>query len=49
MDNRKNIFAECERIAAQTAEDTIERRTCEFIVQLAGALAYNTYERMLSK
>ena len=51
MDNReKNIFAECERIAAaQTAEDTtIEAgEHAEFIVQLAGALAYNTYERML--
>ena len=51
MDNReKNVFAECERIAAaQTAEDTtIEAgEHAEFIVQLAGALAYNTYERML--
>lgn len=51
MENReKNVFAECQRIAAaQTAEDTtIEAgEHAEFIVQLAGALAYNTYERML--
>ncbi|MGO2695517.1 6-phospho-alpha-glucosidase [Bavariicoccus seileri] len=51
MDNReKNVFAECERVAnTQTAVDTsIEAgEHAEFIVQLAGALAYNTYERML--
>lgn len=51
MENReKNVFAECQRIAAaQTAEDTtIEAgEHAEFIVQLAGALAYNTYKRML--
>jgi len=46
----KNVFAECKRIAeAGTAEGTsIEAgEHAEFIVQLAGALAYNTYERML--
>lgn len=51
MDHReKNVFAECKRIAdRQTAADTsIEAgEHAEFIVQLAGALAYNTYERML--
>lgn len=51
MDYReKNIFAECKRIAeAGTAVDTsIEAgEHAEFVVQLAGALAYNTYERML--
>ena len=51
MDHReKNVFAECKRIADhQTAADTsIEAgEHAEFIVQLAGALAYNTYERML--
>ncbi|WP_303974325.1 6-phospho-alpha-glucosidase [Streptococcus merionis] len=51
MDHREKIvFAECRRIAAnQTAVDTsIEAgEHAEFIVQLAGALAYNTYERML--
>lgn len=51
MDHReKNIFAECRRVAEkQTALDTtIEAgEHAEFIVQLAGALAYNTYERML--
>ncbi|MGT2715984.1 6-phospho-alpha-glucosidase [Streptococcus respiraculi] len=51
MDHReKNVFAECKRIADnQTAVDTsIEAgEHAEFIVQLAGALAYNTYERML--
>lgn len=51
MDNReKNVFAECRKIAAeQTAVETsIEAgEHAEFIVQLAGALAYNTYERML--
>ncbi|QCJ44678.1 6-phospho-alpha-glucosidase [Bacillus sp. S3] len=46
----KNVFAECNRIVeAGTAEGTsIEAgEHAEFIVQLAGALAYNTYERML--
>ncbi|WEG73478.1 6-phospho-alpha-glucosidase [Vagococcus intermedius] len=51
MANReKNVFAECRRIATEgTAENTtIEAgEHAEFIVQLAGALAYNTYERML--
>lgn len=51
MDHReKNVFAECIRIAeAGTAEGTsIEAgEHAEFIVRLAGALAYNTYERML--
>ncbi|MEO1772261.1 6-phospho-alpha-glucosidase [Candidatus Enterococcus ferrettii] len=51
MDNReKNVFAECQRVAdKQTAVGTsIEAgEHAEFIVQLAGALAYNTYERML--
>ncbi|MFC4802100.1 6-phospho-alpha-glucosidase [Neobacillus sp. GCM10023253] len=51
MDHReKNVFAECTRIAeAGTAEGTsIEAgEHAEFIVRLAGALAYNTYERML--
>ncbi|MDL2233112.1 6-phospho-alpha-glucosidase [Ruminococcaceae bacterium OttesenSCG-928-L11] len=46
----KNIFAECRRIAeAGTARDTtIEAgEHAEFVVHLARALAYNTYERML--
>lgn len=46
----KNVFAECNRIVdVGTAEGTsIEAgEHAEFIVQLAGALAYNTYERML--
>ena len=51
MDNReKKVFAECRRITqAQTAKDTTIKagEHAEFIVQLAGALAYNTYERML--
>ncbi|MGG5318949.1 6-phospho-alpha-glucosidase [Enterococcus sp. AZ072] len=51
MDNReKNVFVECQRVAhEQTAVGTsIEAgEHAEFIVQLAGALAYNTYERML--
>lgn len=51
MDHReKNIFEECNRIVeAGTAEGTsIEAgEHAEFIVKLAGALAYNTYERML--
>lgn len=51
MENReKQVFAECQRvIQAQTAVGTsIEAgEHAEFIVQLAGALAYNTYERML--
>lgn len=51
MANReKTIFAECQRVATTgTATGTsIEAgEHAEFIVQLAGALAYNTYERML--
>ncbi|EOH96982.1 hypothetical protein UAY_02714 [Enterococcus moraviensis ATCC BAA-383] len=51
MDHReKNVFAECKRIAENgTAKDTIIEagEHAEFVVQLAGALAYNTYERML--
>ena len=51
MENReKNIFAECNNIVEKnTAEGTtIEAgEHAEFIVQLAGALSYNTYERML--
>ena len=51
MDNReKNVFAECKRVADnQSAKDTtIEAgEHAEFIVHLAAALAYNTYERML--
>lgn len=46
----KNVFAECKRIAdTGTAEGTnIEPgEHAEFIVQLASALSYNTYERML--
>lgn len=46
----KNVFAECKRIAQMgTSEGTsIEAgEHAEFIVRLAGALAYNTYERML--
>lgn len=51
MDHReKNVFTECKRIAKNgTATDTIIEagEHAEFVVQLAGALAYNTYERML--
>lgn len=51
MENReKNIFAECNRIVEKgTATDTTitSGEHAEFIVQLARALAYNTYERML--
>ena len=51
MENReKNIFAECNRIVEKgTAADTTitAGEHAEFIVQLAGALSYNTYERML--
>lgn len=51
MEHReKNIFAECRRIAeAGSAEGTtIEAgEHAEFVVHLAGALAYNTYKRML--
>lgn len=51
MENReKNIFAECDRIVEKgTAVDTniTAGEHAEFIVQLAGALAYNRYERML--
>jgi maltose-6'-phosphate glucosidase len=51
MENReKNVFAECKRVADnQSAKDTtIEAgEHAEFIVHLAAALAYNTYERML--
>ncbi|MBP1042636.1 6-phospho-alpha-glucosidase [Vagococcus sp. BWB3-3] len=51
MANReKTIFAECQRVAAAgtAAETSFEAgEHAEFIVQLAGALAYNTYERML--
>ncbi len=51
MDHReKNVFDECKRIAQSgTAKETsIEAgEHAEFIVQLAGALSYNTYERML--
>lgn len=46
----KNIFAECRRIAETgTAENcAIEAgEHAEFVVHLAGALAYNTHERML--
>lgn len=46
----KKVFAECSRIVeAGTAEGTsIEAgEHAEFIVQLASALAYNTFERML--
>lgn len=51
MENReKNVFEECRRIAeTDTAVDSsIEAgEHAEFIVQLAGALAFNTHERML--
>ncbi|WP_373893759.1 6-phospho-alpha-glucosidase [Virgibacillus sp. CBA3643] len=51
MNHREiNVFSECKRIVeAGTAEGTsIEAgEHAEFIVQLASALAYNTYERML--
>lgn len=51
MENReKNIFAECNRIVEKgTAVGTsiTAGEHAEFIVQLAGALSYNTYERML--
>lgn len=51
MDNReKEVFTECRRVAEKetAADTTIEAgEHAEFIVQLAGALAYNTYERML--
>lgn len=51
MEHReKNIFAECRRIKeCGTAEGTsIEAgEHAEFVVHLARALAYNTYERML--
>ncbi|MDL2301675.1 6-phospho-alpha-glucosidase [Lachnospiraceae bacterium OttesenSCG-928-D06] len=51
MDFReKNIFAECKRIAeADTAKESIIEagEHAEFVVHLARALAYNTYERML--
>ena len=46
----KNIFAECNRIVEKgTAVGTsiTAGEHAEFIVQLAGALSYNTYERML--
>lgn len=46
----KNVFAECNRIVESgTAEGTSIKsgEHAEFIVQLASALAYNTYERML--
>ena len=51
MDHReKNIFAECKKISeTQTAKDTTIQagEHAEFIVRLAGALAFNTSERML--
>lgn len=51
MENReKNIFAECNRIVKEkTAQNTsiTAGEHAEFIVQLAGALSYNRYERML--
>lgn len=51
MDYReKNVFAECQRIYDnKTAKDTSIKagEHAEFIVQLASALAYNTFERML--
>lgn len=46
----KNVFAECRRIAeaGTAAGTTIEAgEHAEFVVHLARALAYNTYERML--
>ncbi|MFT8320258.1 MAG: 6-phospho-alpha-glucosidase [Bacillus sp. (in: firmicutes)] len=46
----KHVFAECKRIANEgtAAGTSIEAgEHAEFIVQLAGALSYNTYERML--
>lgn len=51
MENReKNIFAECKNIVEKNTADGTKidaGEHAEFIVQLAGALAYNTYERML--
>lgn len=51
MDNReKTVFAECKRIVEVGSAEatTIEAgEHAEFIVQLATALSYNTYERML--
>lgn len=51
MENReKDIFTECQRIKEKgTAEGTsiLAGEHAEFIVQLATALSYNTYERML--
>jgi len=51
MENReKDVFTECRSITLKgTAEDTVLEagEHAEFIVQLAGALAYNTHERML--
>lgn len=51
MENReKNVFSECRNITQKgTAQDTTLEagEHAEFIVQLAGALAYNTHERML--
>lgn len=51
MDGReKTVFSECRRIARNgTANDTSleSGEHAEFIVRLARALAYNTYERML--
>ena len=50
MNREKNIFAECNRIVEKgTAVGTsiTAGEHAEFIVQLAGALSYNTYERML--
>lgn len=46
----KNVFDECQRIIENgTAKDTSIKsgEHAEFIVQLAGALAFNRYERML--
>lgn len=46
----KNVFEECQRIIKDgTAKDTTIKpgEHAEFIVQLAGALAFNRYERML--
>lgn len=51
MENReKNVFAECQKIVKKNTakETTLEAgEHAEFIVQLATALSYNTYERML--
>lgn len=51
MEHReKNVFAECRRIAQQqdASDTTIEAgEHAEFVVDLARALAFNTYERML--